>query len=208
MGPLAGRQNRCAILLVSLWLSGCAAVTAAAVVPGALLEAVVDQFVGEEESFAASIETALAATQLSLRSMKLDVDVLEIQHEGGYAIAFGNSNLDGSITLKKQTARLTTIYVKARSTIREESVERAIIEATGAKMKAMPHGEHFQKFGYHNLRQKPTTESAIVGWFRPGARMEVYDSGASPWLKIKLPSGKMAYLKGSTKNTVVQHAER
>ena len=93
MGFLNRQQSRIAMLLVSLCLSSCAAVTAASVVPGALFEAVAGQFIGEEESFAASMQRTLAATQLSLRSMKLDVDVLEIQSEGGYGIAFGNAKL-------------------------------------------------------------------------------------------------------------------
>ncbi len=94
MGYITRRQSHIVILLSSLWFSGCAVVTAVAVVPGALIEAVAGQFAGEEESFSASVKSTLAATQLSLRSMKLDVDVLEIQQEGGYAIAFGNAKLD------------------------------------------------------------------------------------------------------------------
>jgi hypothetical protein len=208
MGCLARQQSHSIILLVSLWLTGCAAATAVAVVPGALLEVVANQFFGEEESFPINIQTTLAATQLSLRSMKLDVDVLEIEQEGGYAIAFGNDKLDGSINLKKQTERLTTIYVKVRRTTREESVERAIIETIRAKIKSIPRDNHFQKTGYHNLRKKPTVKSARLGWFRPGARIEAYKSKMSGWLKIKLPSGKMAYLKGTIKDKIIQKAKR
>jgi len=208
MGHLTLQRNRIAILLVLPWLAGCTAVTAVSVVPGALIEAVADQFFGEEESFAVSMETTLAATQLSLRSMELDVDVLEIQDEGGYAIAFGNAKLDGSISLKKQTERLTTVYIKVRHNTREASVERAIINTMRAKIKSMPHGKRFQKDGYHNLRKEPTIKSTRLGWFRPGARLEAYKSETSNWLKVKLPSGKMAYLKGVITNEIVQSAKR
>ena len=208
MGYLAHQKSHIVILLVSLWLSGCAAVTAVSVIPGAFLEAVADQFVGEEESFPAGIETTLAATQLSLRSMKLDVDVLEIQKDDGYAIAFGNARLDGTISLKKQTERLTTLYVRARGATREKSVERAIIENIRAKMKSIPRNKRFQKAGYHSLRKEPSIKSAHLGWFRPGARLEVYKTGAPDWLKVKLPSGKMAYLKGSIKDKIIQSAKR
>ena len=44
MGRITCRLSRIVLLLSSLWLSGCAAVTAAAVVPGTLLEVVADQF--------------------------------------------------------------------------------------------------------------------------------------------------------------------
>jgi hypothetical protein len=196
------------MLIASLWLTGCAAVTAVAVVPVALIETVADQFIGEEESFAASMETTLAAIQLSLRSMELDVDILEIQQAGEYAIAFGNAKLDGSIMLKKQTERLTTINIKVRGTMRKESVERAIVETIRAKMKTMPSDKRFQKAGYHNLRKKPTIKSARLGWFRPGSRLEALKSKTPGWLKIKLPSGETAYLKGTIKSEIVQKAKR
>lgn len=208
MGYLAHQKSHIVILLVSLWLSGCAAVTAVSVIPGAFLEAVADQFIGEEESFPAGIETTLAAIQLSLRSMELDVDVLEIKNEGGYAIAFGNAKLDGTISLKKQTESLTTIYIRARGSTREASVERAIIETIRAKVKSMPRNKRFQKTGYHNLRKKPTIKSALLGWFRPGARLEVYKIGTPDWLKIELPSGKIAYLKGAIKGKIIQSVKR
>jgi len=209
MGGIARQRNRIAmLLLVSLWLTGCAAATAVSVVPGALLEAVADQFFGEEESFPVSMQTTLAATQLGLRSMNLDVDVLEIQAEDGYAIAFGNAILDGSISLRKQTARLTTINVKVRRTMREASVERAIIEAIRTKMKSLPDGKHFQTTDYHHLREEPTVASARLGWYRPGARLEAYKSGTPDWLKIRLPSGKMAYLKGVITGDIVHSAKR
>lgn len=208
MGSISCRLSHIVILLSSLWLSGCVAATAVAVVPGAFFKAVADQFIGEEESFSTSMKTTLAATQLSLRNMKLDVDVLEIQQEGGYGIAFGNTKLDGTITLKKQTAHLTTIYVKVRRTTREESVERAIIESIRAKTKSIFQGIRFQKAGYRNLRERPTDKSARLGWFRPGARLEAFKSNTADWLKVKLPSGKSAYLKGSIKSKIVQKAKR
>ncbi len=208
MGCLAYPHCRIAILIASLWLSGCAAVTSVAAVPGSLLGAVANQFIGEEESFAASMETTLAAIQLSLRSMKLDVDILEIQQQGEYAIAFGNARLDGSIMLKKQTERLTTINIKVRSTMRKESVERAIVETIRAKMKTMPDDRHFQKAGYQKLRKAPFVGSASPGWFLPGSRLEAINSKTAGWLEIKLPSGETAYLKGTIKGEIIQKANR
>jgi len=208
MGRLALQHCRIAMLVASLWLTGCTAVTAVAVIPVTLLEAVADQFIGEEESFAASMETTLAAIQLSLRSMELDVDILEILQDGEYTIGFGNAKLDGLILLKKQTEHLTTINIKVRDTMRQESVERAIVETIRAKMKTMPSDNRFQKDGYRSLRKKPTIESARLGWFRPGSRLEALKSKTPGWLKIKLPSGETAYLKGSLKGEIIQKAKR
>jgi len=208
MGCLARQHCYITILIASLCLTGCAAVTSVAAVPGSLLGAVANQFVGEEESFAASMETTLAAIQLSLRSMKLDVDILEIQQEGEYAIAFGNNKLDGVITLKKQTARLTTINTKVRGTMRKESVERAIIATMRTKMKTISSEKRFQKAGYQNLHKIPSAKSERLGWFHPGSRMEALKSKTPGWLKIKLPSGETAYLKGTIKGEIVQKAKR
>jgi len=182
------------LLLASLWLPGCAAVTAVSVVPGALIGMVANQFNGAEKSFPRNVGTTLAAVQLSLRSIKLDVDVLEIQHNG-YAIVFGNENLDGKITLEKMTPELTTVYVKVRGKTREESVERAIVESIQAKLKRMKPRQRFSFSGYHNLRAEPDIKTARLGWYRKSAKLDAYRNKKSDWFRLKLPSGKNAYLK-------------
>ena len=184
------------LILATLWLPGCAAVTAASVVPGALIEVVTNQFNGEEKSFPRNIRTTLAAVQSSLRSMKLDVDVLEIQNSG-YAIAFGNEKLDGEIELEEMTPRLTTIYVKVRGKTREQSVEQAIVESIQAQLARMNSKQRFHFAGYHNLRVKPDLKTAKLGWYRKSAKLDIYRKGKSNWFKLKLPSGKTAYLKNS-----------
>jgi hypothetical protein len=182
------------LLLAALWLPGCAAVTALSVVPGALIEVVASQFNGEEKSFPRNVRTTLAAVQSSLRSIELDVDVLEIQ-DNGYAVAFGNENLDGEITLKEMTPKLTTVYVKVRGKMREASVERAIVESIQAKLNGMNTKQRFRFAGYHNLRTKPDIKTAQLGWYRKSAKLDAYRKGKSDWFKLKLPSGKTAYLK-------------
>ena len=182
------------LLLTALWLPGCAAVTAVSVVPGVMIEVVANQFNGEERSFPRNIRTSLAAVQSSLRSIKLDVDVLEIQ-DNGYAIAFGNDNLDGKITLEEMTPRLTTVYVKVRGKMREESVERAIVQSIQAKLDRMNTKQRFHFADYHNLRTKPDIKTARLGWYRKSAKLDTHRSGKSDWFRLKLPSGKTAYLK-------------
>jgi len=189
-----------AILLLLFLCSGCVALTAVSAIPGALFEVVANQFIGEEKSFPSNMRKTLAAAQRTLWELQLDIDVLEIQPDGGYGVGFGNERLDGEITLRKQTVQLTTVYVKAKGNTREESVEQAIIEMIGSKLKKLPKGERFNPSTYNNLRQKPDAKSKHLGWFRPGANLEASRSGDREWLKIKLPSGKVAFLKGSIIN--------
>jgi len=184
------------LFLAALWLPGCAAMTAVSAVPGALFEVVATQFGGEEESFPRNIRPTLAAMQLGLRSMKLDADVLEIQDDG-YTVAFSNGKLNGVIRLEKMTPRLTTVHVKVRGNMREASVERAIIKSVRTKLNRMEGKQRFRFAGYHNLRAKPDVKTARLGWCRPQAKLDIRRNGKSDWLRLKLPSGKIAYLKGN-----------
>jgi len=196
MGRLKFRAIYIATALCSLYLSGCAALVTVSAIPGAMYGIVADQFSGEEESFASGMRLTLAATQRSLQEIQLDIDMLEILDDGGYAIAFANNKLDGKITLSKQTERLTTVYIKVRTIVREDSVERAIIQMIKSELKKLPANAQLQRSKLHNLRAKPDIQSERLGWFRPGAKLDAHRTGAKGWLKVKMPSGKMAYLKG------------
>ncbi|MDX8407534.1 MAG: hypothetical protein R8L58_04030, partial [Mariprofundaceae bacterium] len=51
---------------------------------------------------------------------------------------------------------------------------------------------------YHYLRQKADLKSKRLGWYRPGAQLPVRKVHNHPeWLRLKLPSGHYAFLKGS-----------
>ncbi|GAV20363.1 hypothetical protein MMIC_P1328 [Mariprofundus micogutta] len=197
MGHLRLVRVSALIILLPFMLSGCVAVTAVSAIPGAVFEVLGNQFVGLEKSFPSSMKRTLAAIQSSLRDMKLDIDVLEIQEDGGYGIGFGNQRLDGTMTVRRQTPQLTTVYIKVRSSSREESVETAITELIEVKLKKLPRYTRFSRKKYNNLRAKTSVDSKRVGWFRPGASLEVSKIGSQGWLMIKLPSGKTAYLKGA-----------
>jgi len=201
MGCLKTVRRQLITLSIPLLLCGCTAVAAVTAVPAALFEVVANQFVGEEKSFPASMGRTLAAIQKTLWQMKLDVDVVESQEDGGYGIGFGNKRLDGEITLRKQTEELTTVYIKVRGSTREKSVEHAITEMIETKLKQMPKRARFSTKKYNNLRAKPTAKSARLGWFRPGASLDVRKSRTDGWLRIKLPSGKTAFLKGDITNS-------
>jgi len=184
------------LILLSFFLSGCTAITAVSAIPGALYGAVADHFSSDEVSFPHSMRACLIATQQSLQAMRLDIDILEIQEEGGYAIAFNNHKLNGEIILLKQTERLTTIRIQVRSLTRQESIEQAIIKMMGTTLATQDRVALFQLASYHNLRSQPKVESKHLGWFRPGALLDVDKTNTAGWLKIKLPSGDSAFLKG------------
>lgn len=182
------------LLLALLFLPGCAAVTAVSAVPGVLFEAVNTQFGSEEESFPRNIEPTTAAVQDSLHAMKLDADVVEIR-DNGYAIVFGNGKLKGSIKLEKMTPKLTTLRIRVRSGTREPSVERAIVDSVRNDLAHMSSKDHFDLKDYRNLRAKPSIRTAKLGWYREDANVPTHRHGKSDWLRLKLPSGRMAYLK-------------
>lgn len=181
------------LLMIPVVMSGCAVVAA---VSGAAVEGVVYMFKGEEESFSISMRSALVASQRGLKKADLNVDLLE-PVEDGYMIAFGNENLTGRIALARQTARLTTMEVKVKAGVmREDSIERALIATIREQAKTAKHLDRFDFRGYKSIHEKPEDASRQIGWYRPGAMLDVSHISKSEWLRIKMPSGKQAFLKG------------
>jgi len=197
MGIIKGMRQILFALLMLTGLPGCVALTAATAVPGALVDVVAGQFVGQEVSVAYNMQHTIASIQTVLQIMRLDIDILEIRQDGEYMISFSNDKLDGAISLRKQTERLTSMYIKVRANTREESVESAIISLVEQQLKTLPKDARFKNAQYHKLMDQPSIASGVVGWFRPGAMLAAEQSRKQDWLQIKLPSGKMAYLKGS-----------
>lgn len=199
MGRLKPRSYpplRIAALLALTTLSGCAAITTISALPGALFGVVSDQFSSEEISVAYSMRATLAATQHSLQTMRLDIDTLEMQADGDYGISFTNHNLDGSITLRPHTARLTTIQVSVTTTSREESIEQAIVKLITNILKQQPSTARLDVASYKHIYAQPDHSAKQLGWFRPGARLEARNSDKPGWLAVTLPSGDKAFLYG------------
>jgi len=179
-----------------LLLGGCASAATVAAVPGTLIGGVVDFFKSQEESLPVNMQYSLASVQQGLRQMDLDVDVLEPVGEG-YAIGFGNARIDGRMGLKRQTPMLTTVSIIVhRGVGRQHSVEQAILNVVEKVSERGDTHKTFNFRGYHNVRARPLIRSPRVGWYRPGALLAVSKSRKDGWLKIKMPSGKRAYLKG------------
>ncbi len=184
-------------LVVICSLSGCAAASTVSAIPVGLVEGAVEFFRGQQESLPVNMKISLASVQAGLRSMALDVDVLE-PVQGGYAITFGNKTLDGTLNLKRQTPRLTTFSVSVRrGLVSQKSVETAIIKAIRITTEKADAGRRFNFQDYHHIHIRPSIRAKRIGWFRPGATLEAERSKREGWLRIKLPSGKRGYLKGS-----------
>lgn len=186
------------LLYITICASGCAVATAVSAIPSALYSTVADQFSGDEESFPNSMRSTLATLQESLQIMQLNIDVLEIQPDGGYGIAFNTDKLTGEITLVKQTDRLTTVYVQVKESMtRQPSVERAIIEMMKERLNNLDQDSHIDLASFHILHAKAAAESERMGWIRPGARVGAFNSGSANWMRIKMPSGKSAYFNNA-----------
>lgn len=189
-------MGRVVFLFAALTMGGCAAMTTVAAIPGALIGGAVDFFRGQDESLPVGMQTSLASVQQGLRRMDLDVDVLEPVKDG-YAIAFGNEKLDGTIKLKRQTPRLTTVsIIVRRGMIRQTSVGQAIMKEIRTISEQKGIHKKFNFRGYRHIRIKPSIQTQRIGWYRSGAQLDVTKSRKGGWIRIRMPSRKWGYLKG------------
>jgi len=182
------------LLMLSLLLNGCAAAVAVSAIPGVLVDRAVGFFSGQETSLPVGMQQALVGVQQGLKQMGLQVDVLEPIEEG-YAVEFGNGELDGDIQLKRQTRSLTTLTVSAhRGLTHEASVERAMVKEIRQATEQINTDTSFDFQGYRKIYARPDAGKRHVGWFRPGAMLHVTKSNHPGWLKIKRPSGQAGYV--------------
>ncbi|MDQ6968725.1 MAG: hypothetical protein Q9M14_08605 [Mariprofundaceae bacterium] len=174
-------------------LSGC---TVIAAVGGAAVDGALYVFTAEKKSLPFSMRKILVATQKTLDGMDLSATLIE-PVDNGYILEFSNNKLSGSIKLIRETSRLTTVSGRSyKGMSRQKSVENAIFEGIQTKALRVKNYEKFNFKKYHYIRAKPTATSPKVGWFIPGTKLDVSPSKKAGWLKIKLPSGKRAFLKG------------
>ncbi len=188
-------MGRIIIVMLALMLPGCAAVAPLLAIPGYFVDDVVYQFKGAERSLPADARRTLAAVQAGLRSVKLEVDLLE-RVDQGYALLFSNAQIDGNISLRQDTPRLTTVYIQVhRGLSRQDSVEQAILDAIEEQEDKLPSHAAFDYRHYGKLYDKASVRATVLGSFRPGARLAVSATGTRGWLRTKLPSGRNGYLK-------------
>jgi len=177
-------------------LSSCAIITA---VGGAAVDGAFYMFTAEKKSLPFSMRKVLVATQKTLDGMDLSATLIE-PVDNGYTLEFSNNKLSGSMNLIQETNRLTTISGRAyKGLSRQKSVESAIFEGIQTAALHVKNHERFDFKKYHYIRTQPSATSSKAGWFIPGAELNVSPSKTPGWLKIKMPSGKKAFLKGQIK---------
>jgi len=184
------------IILVCLSLSILSGCTVIAAVGGAAVDGALYVFTAEKKSLPFSMRKILVATQKTLDGMDLSATLIE-PVDDGYILEFSNNKLSGSMKLIRETNRLTTISGRAyKGMSRQKSVESAIFEGIQTAALRVKKHEKFNFKKYHYIRVKPTATSPKVGWFIPGAKLDVFPSDKAGWLRIKMPSGNKAFLKG------------
>jgi len=184
------------IIIVCLSLSILSGCTVIAAVGGAAVDGALYVFTAEKKSLPSSMREVLIATQKTLDGMDLSPSLIE-PIDDGYSLEFSNDQLSGSMMLIRETNHLTTITARVYKGIgRQKSVENAIFSGTQASALRVKKHEQFDSTKYHYIHTKASTEAPRAGWFIPGKKLNVSPSKTAGWLKIKMPSGKMAFLKG------------
>ncbi len=179
----------------ALMLGGCQVMTMVAAIPAAVVEPIFGQFGTEERSLPVTMRAALYGVARGLARMDLRVDTLEYKDEG-YDIGFASENLEGRIQLIRQTDRLTTVRVRVKSKLRQESVETAVLDLVEQYSRKARRRDRARFRGYKPMHKKPDRASAKIGLYRPGARLDARKARRAGWLEIKLPSGHRAYIEG------------
>lgn len=174
-------------------LSGC---TVIAAVGGAAVDGALYMFTAEKKSLPFSMRKILVATQKTLDGMALSATLIE-PVDNGYMLEFANNKLSGSLGLVSDTERLTTISGRVyKGVSRQKSVENAIFEGIQTTALSVKKHTRFNFKKYHYIRSTASSASPKVGWFVPGSKLNVSPSKTTGWLRIKMPSGKRAFLKG------------
>ncbi len=176
-------------------LAGCAGVVA---VGGAVSGYVVDNFKGLENSMPVGMQASMAAVQHGLNETGFGIDIIEFG-EGTYFVRFANGKLEGLLKLSQQTRKLTTLYIKVKSlggVVREASVERTVLEVIAEQSKKLSKRARFNYSGYNYIRAEASRFSKKMGRYRRGADLKLSPSPKKEWLRVKMPSGNLAFLKG------------
>ncbi|MDX8398297.1 MAG: SH3 domain-containing protein [Mariprofundaceae bacterium] len=184
------------IILLCLMLlsqSSCVVVSA---VGGGLVDGALYMFKTEKESLPLSLNQTLIGTQRTLETLRLQANLVE-PIAGGYILEFANQKLSGSITLTEETENLTTVSARIHKGLsRESSVEKAIFEGIRSASKEVQGTERFDFSRYNNIRARPSRQARRVGWYIPHSQLNVSKVKQKGWLRVKMPSGKTAFLKG------------
>jgi len=175
--------------------------SAVSAVSGSAVNGVLDMFQGEELGLPMHLRLTLVSVQKGLRSLDLNVDILEERPDKIF-VQFNNKKLRGSMELNRETAKLTTVFVRVRSGVmRNKSVEKAVLQAVKKAAVKVSSRNKFSYNGYLYVYAKPDSKSPKIAWFKRGS-MATYTKVMSDdsWIQIKLPSNKKGFIKARTAN--------
>jgi len=131
--------------------------------------------------------------------MDLDVNIIE-KTSSGYDIDFGNKDLTGMMELKRETDMLSTLYVKIRKgMIRQESIEMAVINVIHEQVKTVTPNAAPNLTNYLPIRKRADLKQPIIGWYCQRSLVNMTSSGKKGWIRISMPSGSKAYVRGIIK---------
>ena len=182
------------LCLLCLNLSACVVVSA---VGGAAVDGVMYLFKSEKESLPIEMRVALVATQRTLVQMQLQPNIIEPVKDG-YIMEFAQNDLEGSVRLTHETGHLTTISVRVQKGVgRAKSIGKAIFEGVREQADKVRRNNRFDFRAYNNIRQAASVDSERVGWYIVGTKLDVSPIKEHGWLRVKMPSGKRGFIKGS-----------
>lgn len=187
------------LYMLVMSLGSCASMSAVSAVSGSAVNGVLYIFQGEELSLPLGLRATLVSVQKGLRSLGLEVDILE-EKEGEYFIQFNNKKLRGTMQLNRETLKLTTVFVRIRDgVVRNKSVEKAVLQAIEKAALRVSNRNRFSYQGYLYVYEKSDVKSKKVAWFRRGAMAKYSEvMSDSTWLQLKLPSNKKGFIKSRT----------
>ncbi|MDQ6961375.1 MAG: SH3 domain-containing protein [Mariprofundaceae bacterium] len=173
--------------------------SAVSAVSGTAVNGVLSMFQGKELSLPIGLDPTLYSVQKALRNLGLEVDTL-VKEKNRYYVQFNNEKLHGNMQLDRETLKLTTLFVQVRAAVvRNESVEKAVLQAVEKATKKVSRRSTFSYRGYLYMYEKPDSKSKKVAWLRRGSMVK-FDPVLSnkEWVQVKLPSNKKGFVKVKT----------
>lgn len=183
------------VLLVCMQLAGCTAVSTVMALPSALFDSAIYMVRGEEASFSIGMKRTLAASQQGLQAISMPANLV-LSNDEGYLIRFGESPFSGEMSLRRETATLSSIYIKVRKGIRRmDTIEQTLLEEVRKQARLLPQRASFNSSGYVRLFLEPDRKSEVVGWLRLAGQLDVEATKVPGWFKVSTSSGHSAYFR-------------
>lgn len=185
--------KRLLILLLAMQLAGCTAMSTIMALPATLFDSAVYLVRGEEASFPMDMKRTLAVAQLGLNTISMPANLVQANGEG-YRIRFGEPPFSGAMELKRETATLSSVYIKVRKGVsRMDAIEQTLLEEMRKQARSLPRRATFDNSGYVRLFSQPDKKSEFIGWLRLKWQSDAQPAKATGWRKVKVAAGQIGY---------------